>query len=142
MRRAFVMVLALSAVAAAARAEDVDPEPPGNGRAELRKLRGKWTVTRLRWRGPEKKSSLTPTYSFDGDKMTLGNGRVPDVAKVKIDVKKKPFTLQITGEDVRTTVRWAFKFDSGTLLVVANPAAREDFSGNNGPVMVLERQKK
>jgi uncharacterized protein (TIGR03067 family) len=141
MRGAVIMVLALSALAATARAEDVDPEPPGSGRAELRKLRGKWTVTRLRWRGPEKKSSLTPSYSFDGDKMTQGGGRSPDVAKVKVDVKKKPFTLQITGEDARTTVRWAFKFDNGTLLVVANPGAQEDFSGNNGPVMVLERQK-
>src|SRR5947208_2139391 len=111
MRRTLIVVLALSAVAVAARAEDVDPEPPGGGRAVLRKLSGKWAVTHRTFKGRELKSSITPTYAFDGDKVTMDNGRLNYVAKVKIDAKAKPPVLLMTREDVKTTLRWAFKLD-------------------------------
>jgi uncharacterized protein (TIGR03067 family) len=139
MRRILIVVLAL-AVVTVARAADDDPEPPG-GQTVLRKLQGKWTVVRRTYKGRDLKSSVVPTYAFAGDKVTMDNGRLTYVAKVKIDAKARPLSLVMTREDVKTTVRWAFKFENGALLAVANSGAKEDFSGNEAPVMVLERQK-
>jgi uncharacterized protein (TIGR03067 family) len=146
MRRAFFVVLALSAVVAV-RAADDNPEPPGKGGAELRKLKGKWTVTRRVFRGTELKGGVTATYEFNGDKVTIDNGRLKYVAKVKADVKNKPAMLELTREDTKTTSRLAFKIDKGELYLVLSPPkgnvqADEDFTGMNRPLMVLSREKK
>src|SRR3954471_4641203 len=121
MHKAFIMVLALSALAVAARADDVDPEPPGKGGPELRKLRGKWAVTRRVLGGREMKSKVVTTYEFSGDKVTVDTGRLKDVAAGKVNAKNKPAVLDLTREDTKTTTRMAFKIDKGELYLVATP---------------------
>src|SRR5262245_29403968 len=133
MRRAFVLLLALSLSPALARGDD-DPEPPGKGGTELRKLKGKWAVTRRVFRGTELKGGVTATYEFNGDKVTVDTGRLKYVAKVKADVKNKPATLELTREDTKTTSRLAFKIEKGELHLVLSPPkgnvqADEDFTG-------------
>ena len=146
MRRTLIVVLALSALAVAARAEDVDPEPPGNGRAELRKLRGKWTLTRRVFGRTEKKGPFATTYEFDGNKVTVANANSKYAATVKVDAKKNPLVLHLTREDTKTTSRIAFKIDKGELFLVFlppknNAQADEDFSGMSRPLVVLTREK-
>src|SRR5436305_518600 len=115
MRRAFVMVLALSALAAAARAADVDPEPPG-GNPHLRKLRGKWVVE-----GHLPKAGrplpVGATYEFAGDKVTVDPGTSRYVAKVKVGSKNDVITLRLTPVDKKTSTVFAFKVEKGKLYL-------------------------
>src|SRR4051794_32529920 len=117
MRAAVIMVLALSALAAA-RADDVDPEPPGRGGPELRKLQGKWIVTRRVLSGKEMKSKVEGIYEFAGDKVTVINGKFKTVAKVKVHAKNKPMVLELIREDLKVTSKSAFKLDKGELYLV------------------------
>jgi uncharacterized protein (TIGR03067 family) len=145
MRAVGIMVLALSALTAA-RAEDVDPEPPGNSPL-LRKLQGKWAVTRRVSSGPKVVKQSVITYEFVGDKVTVMNGKFKMLGKVKIHSKSKPMVLELIREDIKTTNRLAFKTDNGELYLVAVPRngdvpADEDFSGKSRVVTVLGREKK
>jgi uncharacterized protein (TIGR03067 family) len=147
MRRAFVLLLSLSLSPALARGDD-NPEPPGKGGPEMRKLQGKWAVTRRVLRGKDVQSKVVQTYEFAGDKVTVDSGKFKYVATVKLDVKNKPMVLELTREGVKAISKIAFKFDKGELyLAVAAPpqgkvSADEDFSGKDGMLMVLSREKK
>src|SRR5262245_6760455 len=143
MHRAVIMALALSVLAAAARAED-DPEPPGKGGPELRKLKGKWAVTRWVLGGKERKFNSELTYEFTGDKVTVVNGKIKSVATVKVNAKNEPAVLELIREDIKTSTKMACKIDKGELFLVATPRngdvqAGEDFSGKSRPLMVLTR---
>ena len=145
MHRAFSLLLALSLSPALARGDD-NPEPPKGG-PELRKLQGKWTVTRRVFRGKDVPSNTVQTYEFVGNKLTMDNGKFKYVATVKANVKNKPAVLELTRTDVKTTSRMAFKIDKGQLHLVLTPPkgdvqADEDFSGMNRPMLVLSREKK
>jgi uncharacterized protein (TIGR03067 family) len=149
MRRAFVVALALSVFVVAARADDDDPEPPGG--SSLRALRGKWTVTRRIFRGKEMKTNAAAaTYEFDGDKVTVDTGKLHYVAKVKVDAKKKPATLELSRDDAKGPSKMAFKIEKGELYLALTPPngglgdvkGEDVFKGETRPLMVLKREKK
>jgi len=128
------------------RADD-DPEPPAGG-ATLRQLRGKWTMTRRIFNGKETKPAAKSivSYTFDGDKVTYSSGKLTYTAKVKIDTKTRPATLEMTREDAKVAPRkLPFKIEKGELYLVTvlgRDVTKEDFSGNNSPVMIFTREKK
>jgi uncharacterized protein (TIGR03067 family) len=144
MRKTSLVVLTLLALSPWLVRADDDPEPPGKGGPELRKLRGKWVGTRLISRGKEGKLGQGITYVFDGDKLTYESGKRTYSAKVKVDAKNKVRLLEVTRDDTKATVKWAFEIRKGELYLAikGEDLTKEDFSGNNGIVMVLEREKK
>jgi hypothetical protein len=144
MRRAFVMVLALSVLAvAAARAEDVDPEPPGS---KLQKLRGKWVVESY-YPKAGRPMPVGGTYEFVGDKVTVDSGTSKYVAKVKVGSKNDLVTLRLTPVGLKTSTVHAIKIEKGKLYLAparlskASQTAEEVFRGKNGSVKVLTRVK-
>jgi uncharacterized protein (TIGR03067 family) len=164
MRKTTIALLALCALAGAAgRAADPDPEPPGGANAELRKLKGKWTVTKVLSGTRELKLSPEMTFTFDGDKLTRstslgkpkGNvkGKVERSVKyrVKIDTKKKPHTIEMIPEDGKNGPVGIYKIEKGELyLALGRPTgpkgktvyvAPKDFKGEAGPVYVMTREK-
>src|SRR5262245_13023393 len=115
-----------------ARADD-DPEPPGKGEALLRELKGKWTAVRTVANGREGKS-VRVTYAFDGDTLTLDNGRANAVFKVKVDARQKPAVLERTAEG-KKAVTLFFKIDKGELYLAGDLGegkADKDFSAKSG----------
>src|SRR5262245_2815583 len=102
MRKTTIALLALCRLAAAAgRADDPDPEPPG-AKAELEKLKGTWTLTKIlagtRRGGGVVMTEVTRrggmTFTFDGEKLVItqtvvvrgkGNFESTQSYKVKID---------------------------------------------------------
>src|SRR5262245_14231326 len=117
MRKTSLMLLALFVLAPLLAWAGDDPEPPARGGPELRKLRGKWTVMTRKFRGKEVPTpkELAMTYEFDGDKVTVKNARTEYVAKVKLDAKARPATLELTREDTKATTKMAFKVEKGEL---------------------------
>lgn len=144
---AIAFALAATFLPATAHADD-DPEPPGG--PSLRKLEGKWTLTRRVLRGKETKGGGTLSYEFDGDKVTVDTGTMKYTAKVKVDARKKPTVLELTREGQKSPTRSEFKIEKGELFLV--PVSRkglgiveklEDvFKGETRPLMVLKREKK
>ena len=149
MRKTSMLILTLFALSPLLAWADDDPEPPGKGGPELRKLRGKWVATRRLSNGKEMKppAKTAITYVFDGDKVTYESGKLKYVAKVKVDTKSKPHVLELIREDVKSTRKMAFKIDKGELYLASggfkgDDLTKVDFSGNNGLVLILEREKK
>ncbi|HEV3142618.1 MAG TPA: TIGR03067 domain-containing protein [Gemmataceae bacterium] len=74
-------------------------KPPADGKKELEKLQGEWTIVSMETRG--KKSSDDEikghTLTVKGDQWTFktGNGRA-STAKVKIDDSKNPKQIDLT----------------------------------------------
>jgi uncharacterized protein (TIGR03067 family) len=140
-----LLVLTLALAPLASRGED-DPEPPG-GSAELRKLKGTWTVSRRIIGGKESKPPRQITYTFEGDKLTLDSGLgKKQTSKVKIDTKKRPFAIELTLEGTNTVRVGIYKIEKGELflaLVSAKaPKPPTTFDGTTGSVMVLTQDKK
>src|SRR5262245_38320344 len=105
MLKVTITLLSLVGLAAvAAPGADPDPEPPDGGKAELKKLKGEWTVTSAVFGGREMKAPPGMTYTFDGDKLTRTTpfGKAVDgrkqTFKVKLDTKKKPHTIELIPE--------------------------------------------
>ena len=145
MRKTSLVVLALFVLSPLLARADDDPEPPGKGGPVLRKLRGKWTVTRMISKGKELKTPKSaPVYVFDGDKVTYEGGKLTYSAKVKVDAKSKVHVLEMTREDTKTTRKMAFKIEKEELFLAVSVGdlTKEDFSGETGVVMVLRREKK
>jgi uncharacterized protein (TIGR03067 family) len=157
MRKTTIAVLALCALAAlAGRADEADPEPDTT-KAELKKLQGTWTVTKVWIKGKEREPSLKMTWAFDGDKLTWavrpakakGPGTVgykgTVTYKVKVDTKKKPYTIEMTpekGKDKGKGQPGLFKFEKGELyLALGRGEAPKDFKGDDAPVYVMTREK-
>src|SRR5262245_65809988 len=109
MRETTSATLALCALAALAGRAD-DPEPPGGMTAELKKLKGTWTVTRALFGKRELKAPPGMTYTFDGEKLTrslppfgkVGKGDRTVKYKVKLTTKKKPYTIEMIPEGAKT----------------------------------------
>src|SRR5262245_1304286 len=118
MRKLGLVVLALVVLSPlAVLADEDDPEPPAGGWPELHKLRGKWTVTRMRDKGREVNEGSPVSYAFDGDKLTYETPKDKYVVKVKIDAKNKVHVLEMTREDTKTTSKLAFKIDGDELFL-------------------------
>jgi len=161
MRKTTGAVLALCALAAlAGRADDPDPEPPGGGKAELKKLKGTWTVTRRLSRGRELKAlSSVMTFTFDGDKLTRttslnkGNKKAERSVKfkVKLDTKKQPHRIEMVPEDGKNSQVGIYKIEKGELYFApGRPTGKKgnityvvpkDFKGAQGVVYVMTREK-
>jgi len=159
MRKTTFAALALCAVATlAARAAD-DPEP-ADAKAELKKLKGTWTVTKLIRKGKEPKARLGLTFTFDGDKQLTtvtgvaeggGEVEVTESFQVKIDAKKRPHTITLTRTGGKRPISQAgvYKVENGRLYLAPGRAAKgakaatapKDFSGDSGPVYVMKREK-
>jgi uncharacterized protein (TIGR03067 family) len=142
--RAFALLPLLVAVALASptsRADNTDPEPPGSSSSELRKLKGAWTMARLVFKGREIKPGGVMTYTFDGDKLTIDQNGNKRTLKVKLDTKKKPFTIEMTDENTKRVQSGIYKIDKGELFITATKAVTT-FDGDTGPVMVLSAEKK
>jgi len=159
MRTAAVLLALCGVAALAGRADDPDPEPPGGAKAELRKLKGTWTVTKTVWQGREVKARPGLTYTFDGDKLTkavpaLAAGKIKAKAlkqtyKVKIDAKKEPHAIELIPDGGGAGQAGVYKIEKGQLhLATGRPGrgakgavAPKDFSGDAGPVFVMTREK-
>jgi uncharacterized protein (TIGR03067 family) len=146
--RAFVslpLLLMLSLPPLALRADETDPEPPGSDAGELRKLKGTWTVSRAIIGGKEAKPPLRITYTFEGSKVTVNSGRLTTM-KVKIDTKKKPFTIELTPDGSNAPRPGIYKIEKGELFLALGSATRgkapTTFDGQTGSVMVLTQDKK
>jgi len=146
MRTFALSILVLALAGGWARTEeDVDPEPQTGG---LSQLRGKWVVSRMIFSGKDGKTSAG-SYTFEGNKVTVQSGKLTYTATVKIDTRKKPATLELIRDELKSTRTMPFKVENGELFLAipafkggdGNPKA-EDFSGESRPVMVLTREKK
>jgi uncharacterized protein (TIGR03067 family) len=148
----------------AGRGDDPDPEPPGGANAELKKLKGTWTVTKAILGKRELKVARPGlTFTFDGDKLTRatpfgklkgnvkGKGNRTLEYKVKIDTKKKPHTIELIGEGAKSGPVGIYKIEKGELFL-AHPLTKDgkgvrvavvpkDFSGDDAPVYVMTREK-
>jgi uncharacterized protein (TIGR03067 family) len=161
--RTAAVLLALCALAALA-GRAADPEPPGDAKAELKKLKGTWTVTKAVFGGREAKAPpgmtyTLMTYTFDGDKLTRTTpfGKVytndkgkgiderKQAYKVKIDTKKKPYTIEMIPEGKDKGQVGIFKVEKGELHLATGRVKGQvpaDFKGADVAVMVMARKKK
>jgi uncharacterized protein (TIGR03067 family) len=160
MRKTTSALLGLCALAAlGGRADDPDPEPPGGGQAELKKLKGTWTVTKILAGNREVKLSSTTTFTFDGDKLT----RTTSLAKakkkaerslkykVKLDTKKQPHRIELVPDNGKNSQVGIYKIEKGQLhFAPGRPTGKNgnisyvvprDFKGEQGPVYVMTREK-
>jgi len=148
---AAVVSLALFFCAASsARAEDDDdPEPGGGSSQAQRALKGTWTVTKAVFLGRETKAPPGMTYAFERDKLVrttpFGKGGNQNY-EVKIDARKKPYRITMTPEGGGKAQSGIFKIEKGELFLATGVGkdgkAAEDFSGTNGGVMVMTKDKK
>src|SRR5262245_9628635 len=110
MRKTTSALLALCALAALAGRADDEAEP-ADAKAGLKKVRGTWAVTKTLVQGEERTGGGKLTYTFDSDKLTWrsrtakGPGRakwggVTVTYKVKVDTRKKPYTIELTPERI------------------------------------------
>src|SRR5262245_36209127 len=107
--RSAAALLALCGLAAlAGRADEAEPAA---AQAELKKLQGTWTLTKVLSSDGEGKPSCEMTFTFDGDKLTqstyLATLKVKDEStmtyKVKVGTKKKPHTITLTHKGDKTS---------------------------------------
>jgi hypothetical protein len=142
--RTFALAVALLAVTGLARAEDDDPEPPRSS-AVLQKLKGKWVSVR-RIIGGESMEYTQIGYSFEKDKGTYSTARGKRVQEMtyKID-KNRPDVIEITRATAKAPTTYFFKIENGELYLAParfkNAKAKPDFSGTNGTVMILKKEK-
>jgi uncharacterized protein (TIGR03067 family) len=146
--RTMALTVALLALVGFARGDETDPEPPGSGGPEVRKLQGTWKMDRLILKGKTPKGPAQTTYTFKGDKVTVDTGKLKYTAKVKLDTKNRPFTMELIREDIKSTRKMGFKVEKGELFF-AIPAGKggqgeiaDDFSGEKNPVMVFTKEEK
>jgi len=142
--RTFALTVSLLALVGFAFADD-DPEPPSGS---LHKLQGTWNSVRRIAKG-EEMAYTQISYTFEKNKVTYtaGKGKLTRTMTVKTD-KKRPDALEMTQDNVKggAPMRYFFKIEKGELYLspvragVADP--KPDFSGNNGPVLILTREKK
>src|SRR5262245_37060315 len=140
--RRFALLLGMLILAAAPGRANDDPEPPGGG--DARKLLGKWTASRMLY---DLKPSKTPvaTYTFERDRFSQSSAAGTYRGKLKIDAKTKPIMLELKYDDPKVTSRVAVKIEKGELFIALRPGddpKRVDFTGADGPVLVLTPQKK
>jgi uncharacterized protein (TIGR03067 family) len=155
MRETASAVLALCALAAlAGRADEAEPDP---AKEELKKLQGKWTVTKVLSSDGEGKPSSEMTLTFDGDKLTqstyLATLKVKDdrtmTYTVKVGTKKRPHTITLTHKGDKRSQAGTYKIEKGVLYLALGLPVRggkgavapKDFSGDTGPVYVMTREK-
>jgi uncharacterized protein (TIGR03067 family) len=160
MRKTTSAILALCALAAlAGRADDPCPEPPGGGKAELKKLKGTWTVSKRLSGGREMKAFSVMTFTFDGDKLTRTTslnkgGKKAERSvkyKVKLDTKKQPHRIELVPEDGKNGQVGIYKIEKGELYFApGRPTGKKgnityvvpkDFKGEQGLVYVMTREK-
>jgi uncharacterized protein (TIGR03067 family) len=163
MRSALAILTVCGLAALAGRADDPCPEPPGGGKAELKNLKGKWTVTKAVFKNRELRAPPGLTYTFDGDKLTRttpigkGKGNIKGKDdrsikyKVKLDTKKKPYKIEMIPEGAKTGQVAIYKIEKGELYLALGrlafgkgakaAEAPKDFSGDAGPVYVMTREK-
>jgi uncharacterized protein (TIGR03067 family) len=159
MRKTTGVLLALCALAAAAGRAD-DPEPDA-AKAELKKLKGTWTLTKQAMDGKEWKARFSLTFTFDGDKLVStqigslrGKGKFEstDSFKVKIDTKKKPHAIDLVGDRKRSgSTEWIYKIEKGELYLARRlpgrgkgakaPERPKGFKGEGVLVFVMTREK-
>ena len=161
MRKTTGVLLALCALAAAAVRAD-DPEPPDDVKAELKKLQGTWTVTKIRDGTRETKPLTGLTFTFDGDKLlttqigltkrkTKDKYDLKESFKVKIDAKKKPHTIDLVPDGKGIGMVGIYKIEKGELYIARGlpgpgkaakaPERPKDFEGEGVLVYVMTRQK-
>ena len=149
MRKTTIAFVSLCALAAAAGRAD-DPEPTGGDKAELAKLKGKWTVTGRVLGGREAKSPTGLTYTFDGDKVTRrfeapeGKAGGRQELTVTIDTSKKPHRLTLSaGRKGKGTV-YIYKIEKGELYLATGlkGVMPKGFKGDDVVVLVMKKEVK
>jgi uncharacterized protein (TIGR03067 family) len=148
MRKTTSALLALCALAAVAGRAD-DAEPAADAKAELKKLQGAWTVTKVRANGKEREPRVRLRFTFTGDKLRRVSGPDKDkeifseTFKVKLDTKKKPHTIELIDQVRRNNRAGVYKIEKGELfLALGTPKkAPKDFKGEFEPVYVMTREK-
>jgi uncharacterized protein (TIGR03067 family) len=155
MRKTTSAALALCVLAAAGRADDPEPDA---AKAELKRLQGTWTVTKVI--SDKGKSPPVATFTFNGDKVRRatsqpgaagGGGKGARRAltyKVKINTKATPHTIELTTQLWKSR-KWTFtesgvyKFEKGELHLAlgAGKNGPKDFKGKVGAVYVMTREK-
>jgi uncharacterized protein (TIGR03067 family) len=137
--------LALCALAALAGRAD-EAEPPASAKAELKKLKGTWTVTKWLAKGDEFEARAGMTYTFDGNRLTrvwpvTGRGGRADVQG---EARHQEGAAQ-DHDDARRQGKahsGAYKFEKGLLhLATARGGDATDFDGRGVQVLVMKREK-
>jgi uncharacterized protein (TIGR03067 family) len=154
MRKTTTAVLALCALVAVAGWAS-DPEPPDGGKAELKKLKGTWTATKILDGGVEEEAPAGRlTFTFEGSTLKrrlVGGTNAGGLRsyRVKIDTKKKPHTIELAPEGGGAAQPGIYKVEKGELyLALGRPArfgkgavAPKDFSGDDYVALVMTREK-
>jgi uncharacterized protein (TIGR03067 family) len=154
MRKTTSALLALCALAALAGRAD-EAEPPDDAKQALKKLKGKWTVTKALLNKRELRAPIGGSYTFDGDKLTRETPQwraevVRTTFKVKIDTRRRPHRIELTDEGGGGQVG-IYKIEKGQLYLALgrpkdvkgdkDPAVPTDFKGEARPVYVMKREK-
>jgi uncharacterized protein (TIGR03067 family) len=151
MRKTTSAVLALCALAAlAGRADEAEPVPAG-AKAELKKLKGTWAVTKRVLGGREAKAPAGLIYTFDGDKLTrrfaapAGKAGGRQQLTVTIDTAKKPHRLTMKAVGGKSTV-YIYKIEKGELFLATGRGkgakVPAEFKGDDVALMVLKKEEK
>src|SRR5262245_25859539 len=157
MRRTTSTILALCALAALAGRAD-DPEPPAGAKAELKKLQGTWTVTKV-VRGKAERKSPGTTYTFDADKVTRSSPYPGEDKEkrsfratfdVKLDTSKKPYRMELAvragskGLAAASKSVCIYKVEKGELCLAEGRGGQvpKDFSGKDAQVYVMRKEAK
>lgn len=149
MLRTAVVLVALGAVGAG-RGDDPEPPRGGGEKAELRKLKGTWTVARAMIGKREVKTPAGLTYTFDGDKLTWSRPVDKDgvkqvqTYKVKLDTKKRPYKITMRADGLISS-EGIFKIEKGELYLATirtgKPAkAPADFTGDGVVLEVMTKE--
>lgn len=146
MRDAVVCMLLCGLLAPAGRAEEPSPEPPSEG---LAALKGAWAVTRMNYRGRERKVPEGMSYVFEGDKLTRtaparGGARgLKQTFKVKVDTRKKPHRLTLTSDAGGKEYQYIFKIEKGELFLAVGRRGETpaNFDDMDARALVMKRVK-
>lgn len=138
--RILASILGLMLLATAVRADD--PEPPGK---EACKVFGKWRVEREINFLKRRIGDLDRTFTFSSGKYaTTYDENVTRTGKLKVEVKGNLYWLEMIDSQSKSIGQMVVRFDEGKLLMTypGTDPKDVDFSGQNGSVFVLKREKK
>jgi uncharacterized protein (TIGR03067 family) len=129
----------------------VSAQGQDDGKKELEKLKGTWTVTEMIRDGKENANAKDDTATFDGTKLTIKTKTGGHLATVKLDAGKKPMVMDMTPDDgaMKGKVHLGIFEISGDTLKMCfslpdkpRPASFESKEGSGTMSITLKREKK
>ena len=142
----FTIMIASLLLTATVAGDQAKPAKPAAGTAALQ---GTWAITSMNGQAPQEGSpELTLTFAGDKYHQTEG-GKVNERGTFKVDATKKPMTIDLViteGGDAGKTQLGVIEVTADTLRAgFGAPGATQrpaDFSGKEGFVVVMKKQKK